>query len=38
MKLRKGGLVVARRAGQNSFYRIADPRAAQLAIALKDFL
>jgi ArsR family transcriptional regulator, virulence genes transcriptional regulator len=38
MKLRKGGLVVARRAGQNSFYRLADPRAAQLAIALQDLL
>lgn len=38
MKLRKGGLVVARRAGQNCFYRLADPRAAKLAIALIDFL
>lgn len=33
-KLRKGGIVSMRRAGHNSFYRLADPRAAQLAIAL----
>jgi len=33
-KLRKGGVITARRAGHNSFYRLADPRAAQLAIAL----
>ena len=33
-KLRKGGIVSVRRAGHNSFYRLADPRAAQLAIAL----
>lgn len=36
--LRKGGLVVARRAGHNLFYRIADPRAAQLAIGLQKLL
>jgi DNA-binding transcriptional ArsR family regulator len=33
-KLRKDGIVSVRRAGHNSFYRLADPRAAQLAIAL----
>lgn len=33
-KLRKGGIISVRRAGHNSFYRLADPRAAQLAIAL----
>jgi ArsR family transcriptional regulator, virulence genes transcriptional regulator len=33
-KLRKGGIVSVRRAGHNSFYQLADPRAAQLAIAL----
>lgn len=32
-KLRKGGIISVRRAGHNSFYRLADPRAAQLAIA-----
>ena len=35
MKLRKGGLIGARRAGHNSFYRLADPRALQLAIGLQ---
>jgi DNA-binding transcriptional ArsR family regulator len=38
MKLRKGGLIVARRAGHNIFYRLADPRAAQLAIGLQKIL
>jgi len=33
-KLRKGGIISARRVGHNSFCRLADPRAAQLAIAL----
>lgn len=33
-KLRKGGIISVRRAGHNSFYRLADPRAAQFAIAL----
>jgi DNA-binding transcriptional ArsR family regulator len=33
-KLRKGGIISVRRAGHNSFYRLADPRAAQLATAL----
>jgi DNA-binding transcriptional ArsR family regulator len=33
-KLRKGGIISVRRAGHNSFYRLADPRAAQLANAL----
>jgi ArsR family transcriptional regulator, virulence genes transcriptional regulator len=33
-KLRNGGIVSVRRAGHNSFYRLSDPRAAQLAIAL----
>ncbi len=37
-KLRKGGLIVARRAGHNLFYRIVDPRAAQLAIGLQKLL
>jgi DNA-binding transcriptional ArsR family regulator len=38
MKLRKGGLIVARRAGHNIFYRLADPRAAQLVIGLQKIL
>jgi ArsR family transcriptional regulator, virulence genes transcriptional regulator len=38
MKLRKGGLIGARRAGHNSFYRLADPRALQLAIGLQKIL
>lgn len=38
MKLRKGGLIIARRAGHNSFYRLADPRALQLAIGLQKIL
>lgn len=38
MKLRKGGLIIARRAAHNSFYRLADPRAAQLAIGLQKIL
>ena len=33
-KLRNGGIISMRRAGHNTFYRLADPRAAQLAIAL----
>lgn len=33
-KLRKGGIVSVRRAGHNSFYRLADLRTAQLVIAL----
>ena len=38
MKLRKGGLIGAQRAGHNSFYRLSDPRAAQLAIGLQKIL
>jgi ArsR family transcriptional regulator, virulence genes transcriptional regulator len=38
MKLRKCGVVVARQAGHNSYYRLADPRATQLAIALQKTL
>jgi ArsR family transcriptional regulator len=38
MKLRKGGLIAARRAGHNIFYRLADPRAAQLVIGLQKIL
>jgi DNA-binding transcriptional ArsR family regulator len=38
MKLRKGGLIDARRAGHNSFYRLADPRALQMAIGLQKIL
>jgi DNA-binding transcriptional ArsR family regulator len=37
-KLRKGGIIVARRAGHNSFYRLADPRAAQFVIGLLNIL
>jgi DNA-binding transcriptional ArsR family regulator len=35
-KLRKSGIITARRAGHNIFYRIADPKAAALAIALRQ--
>lgn len=38
MKLRRSGLVVSRRAGHNCFYRLADRRAAQLAIGLQRLL
>jgi ArsR family transcriptional regulator len=38
MKLRKGGLIGVRRAGHKSFYRLSDPRAAQLAIGLQKIL
>ena len=38
MKLRKSGLIGARRARHNSFYRLVDPRAAQLAIGLQKIL
>src|ERR1039457_7166216 len=38
MKLRKGGLIGARRAGHNSFYQLSDPRSAQLAIGLQRIL
>jgi DNA-binding transcriptional ArsR family regulator len=38
MKLRKGGLIGARRAGHNSFYRLSDPRAMQLTIGLQKLL
>lgn len=34
-KLRRSGLVVSRRAGHNCFYRLADSRAALLAIGLQ---
>lgn len=37
-KLRKGGIIFARRAGHNSFFRLADPRASQLAIGLQKLL
>jgi ArsR family transcriptional regulator, virulence genes transcriptional regulator len=37
-KLREGGLIGARRAGHNSFYRLSDPRAAQLTIGLQKIL
>ena len=36
MKLRRSGLIKSRRAGHNCFYRLADNRAAQLAIGLAD--
>jgi ArsR family transcriptional regulator, virulence genes transcriptional regulator len=36
--LRKQGIVVTRRAGRNVFYRIADPRAARLVIALQAIM
>ena len=35
MKLRKGGLIGVRRAGHNSFYRLTDSRALQLATGLR---
>jgi ArsR family transcriptional regulator, virulence genes transcriptional regulator len=38
MKLRKGNLIAKRRAGHNSFYRIADQRAAQMAVGLLRLL
>jgi len=38
MKLRKGGLIGARRAGHNSFYRLVDPRALQFEIGLQKVL
>ena len=38
MKLRKGGLIGVRRAGHNSFYRLADPRVLQLAFGLQKIL
>jgi ArsR family transcriptional regulator len=36
-KLRKRGIISARRAGHNSFYRLADPRAEQIVNALPEF-
>jgi ArsR family transcriptional regulator len=38
MKLRKGKVISTRRAGHNSFYRLADPRALKLAIGLHKIL
>lgn len=37
-KLRKSGVIVARRSGHNLFYRIADPRVSELAASLQDFV
>ena len=37
-KLCKGGLVGMRRAGHNSFYRLTDPRALQLASGLQGII
>jgi len=37
-KLCKAGLIGARRAGHNSFYRLTDARALQLAIGLQNLL
>lgn len=37
-KLRKCGIISARRAGHNSFYRLAYPRAEQLVNALPEVL
>jgi DNA-binding transcriptional ArsR family regulator len=37
-KLCKAGLIGARRAGHNSFYRLTDARALQLAIGLQKIL
>jgi DNA-binding transcriptional ArsR family regulator len=38
MKLRKGNLIAKRRTGHNFFYRIADQRAAQMAVGLLRLL
>jgi len=37
-KLHMGGLIGVRRAGHNCFYRLADPRALQLATGLQKIM
>lgn len=37
-KLRKSGVIAARRSGHNLLYRIADPRVGELAASLQDFV
>ena len=37
-KLRKGGLIAVRRAGQECLYRLADLKAARLVVGLRDIV